>query len=50
MATNIKAMVSDSLRLKISMMKESLPLLARTLTTQGLVTETGKDVLRVINN
>lgn len=31
-------------------MRQTVDLLARTLTTQELVTETGKDVLRVIND
>jgi len=35
---------------KLREMQQTVDLLARTLTTQELVTETGKDVLRVIND
>lgn len=35
---------------KFRELKQTVDLLARTLTTQELVTETGKDVLRVIND
>ncbi len=35
---------------KLREMRQTVDLLARTLTTQELVTETGKDVLRVIND
>jgi len=35
---------------KLREMQQTVDLLARTLTTQELVTETGKDVLRVVND
>jgi len=35
---------------KLCDLRQTVDLLARTLTTQELVTETGKDVLRVIND
>ena len=35
---------------KLLEMQQTVDLLARTLTTQELVTETGKDVLRVVND
>lgn len=35
---------------KLQEMRQTMELLARTLTTQELVTETGRDVLRVIND